>query len=283
MRNRSGDPYKPSALRGYEQALRTHLLPSIGGARLDDVRRPDLQALADRLVRDGLSPSTVRNALMPMRAICRERTRAAKSRTTRLVDSSFQLFADVEIASRSRERQRRCWQHSSRKDRPLWATAFYAGLRRGELQALRWSDLDTARGVIQVRRSWDRVAGETRTQVGGRPPSGSDSTSSRGPSGCRRPTQSQMRSSSDAPPTVRSSQGPSPTGPVGRGTQRDFAPITLHECRHTYASFMIAAGVNREGAADVHGTRVDHHHARSLREALPGLRRRGSRPPQRLS
>ena len=67
VRNRSGDPYKPSALRGYEQALRTHLLPLfIGGARLDDVRRPDLQALADQLRRDGLSPSTVRNALMPV-------------------------------------------------------------------------------------------------------------------------------------------------------------------------------------------------------------------------
>jgi len=27
VRNRSGDPYKPSALRGYEQALRARLLP----------------------------------------------------------------------------------------------------------------------------------------------------------------------------------------------------------------------------------------------------------------
>ena len=30
------------------------------------------------------------------------------------------------------------------RDRPLWATAMYAGLRRGELRALRWEDVDLA-------------------------------------------------------------------------------------------------------------------------------------------
>jgi integrase len=34
----------------------------------------------------------------------------------------------------------------------LWAVAFYAGLRRGELIGLRWSDVDLAAGVIHVRR-----------------------------------------------------------------------------------------------------------------------------------
>lgn len=40
-----------------------------------------------------------------------------------------------------------------------WATAMYAGLRRGELQALRWSDVDLARGLIHVQRSWDVIEG----------------------------------------------------------------------------------------------------------------------------
>src|SRR5215208_8190892 len=44
-------------------------------------------------------------------------------------------------------------------DRALWATALYAGLRRGELQALRWSDVDFDRGLIRVERSWDEQAG----------------------------------------------------------------------------------------------------------------------------
>ena len=41
------------------------------------------------------------------------------------------------------------------QDRALWATAFYAGLRRGELRALRWIDVDLAGRVIRVERSWD--------------------------------------------------------------------------------------------------------------------------------
>lgn len=55
-------------------------------------------------------------------------------------------------------------------DRALWATAIYAGLRRGELRALRCDDIDLERGVIHVRRSWDDVEGEkaTKTSAGER-------------------------------------------------------------------------------------------------------------------
>lgn len=44
IRNRSGDPYKPSALRGYEQALNTRVLPTVGDRRLGDIRRSDVSA-----------------------------------------------------------------------------------------------------------------------------------------------------------------------------------------------------------------------------------------------
>jgi integrase len=46
-------------------------------------------------------------------------------------------------------------------ERALWATALYAGLRRGELRAMRWSDVDLAAepAVIHVRRTWDDVEG----------------------------------------------------------------------------------------------------------------------------
>jgi integrase len=40
-------------------------------------------------------------------------------------------------------------------DQALWATAMYAGLRSGELQALTWENADLAAGLIQVERSYD--------------------------------------------------------------------------------------------------------------------------------
>ena len=45
---------------------------------------------------------------------------------------------------------------------PLFATATYAGLRKGELRALRKSDVDLERRLILVRRS-----GERTTTIGG--------------------------------------------------------------------------------------------------------------------
>jgi integrase len=39
------------------------------------------------------------------------------------------------------------------QDRAIWATAPYAGLRRGELKALRWDDVDLGKGVLRVERA----------------------------------------------------------------------------------------------------------------------------------
>src|SRR4051794_39702693 len=71
IRTRSGDPWKPSTLRGYEAALRRQVLPHLGYLKLSDVRRNDVQDLADKMLSGGADPSTVRNALMPVRAIFR--------------------------------------------------------------------------------------------------------------------------------------------------------------------------------------------------------------------
>ena len=69
--NRSGDPYKPSALRSYERAMRLRVLPAFGDVRLAGVHRPDLQEFADGLLSERLNPSTIQVTLLPLRAIFR--------------------------------------------------------------------------------------------------------------------------------------------------------------------------------------------------------------------
>src|ERR671918_3046961 len=71
VRTRSGDVYKPSAIRSYDAALRDHVVPRIGRTRLADVQRRDVQRIADDLLAEGRDPSTIRNALMPLRVIFR--------------------------------------------------------------------------------------------------------------------------------------------------------------------------------------------------------------------
>jgi len=71
VRTRSGDQYKPSALRSYEQSLSTHVLPKLGRMRFSAISRVTIQDLVDHMVASGAAPSTTRNAVLPMRAIYR--------------------------------------------------------------------------------------------------------------------------------------------------------------------------------------------------------------------
>ena len=158
IRPRSGDPYKPSALRGYEAALRDRIVPEFGGARLSELRLIDVQDFADRLLAAGLDPSTIRNAIMPLRAICRR----AVARGELTVNPTIGL----ELPAVRGSRDRIATPHEAAalvgalpdQDRALWATALYAGLRRGEVQALAWEAVDLTEGVIRVDRAWDDKA-----------------------------------------------------------------------------------------------------------------------------
>jgi integrase len=87
VRTRSGETYKPSALRSYEQALRLKVLPELGRLRLSAINRNAVQDLVDRLVAQELNPSSVRNAILPLRAIYRRAT----SRSAVLVNPTLGL------------------------------------------------------------------------------------------------------------------------------------------------------------------------------------------------
>ena len=245
IRNRSGDPYKPSVLRGYKRALKQRILPDLGGVRLSDVRRNDVQDLADRMIAEGCDPSTVRNALMPLRAVYRRaiaRGQVAVNPTTNLelpaVRGRRDRIADPQEAAK-------LIAAVPVRGRALWATAMYAGLRAGELLALRWSDVDLAEGVIRVERSWDVKAGpvEPKSKAGRRAV----------------PIAAALR---DCLVEHKLAQRRSEGLVFGRTAERPFNPSSVvrraktawqsaglnpikpQEARHTFASLMIAAGVN---------------------------------------
>jgi len=246
IRNRSGDRYKPSTLRGYEQALREYIYPELGMAKLQDVRAGDVQHLVDRLVGRGLNPSTVRNALLPLRAICR--------RALRNGDIKANPTAGVEIPAVRGRRTRivapvealTLINNAPAEERALWATAFYAGLRRGEVQALTWDGVDLAAGLISVERSWDQKQGpvEPKSAAGFR----------RTPiAAVRRDYLVQHRVTQDKDKGAlvfgRTDSTPFSPSTVAQRAARAWRagglePVTLHECRHTFATLMIAAGVN---------------------------------------
>ena len=164
IRNRSGRPYKPSALRTIEQDLRRHLVPFLGDKPMTTIMRRDLQRLVGRWLDEGFSPSKIRSIVNALRVLWRD--------FDLLTDSDNQLLADPTRGLRlpgggGRPEQivgpaeaRRLIEALEPGDRALWATAVYAGLRHGELRALQVRDINLERHHIVVRRGWDQYEGE---------------------------------------------------------------------------------------------------------------------------
>jgi integrase len=244
VRNRSGDRYKPSALRGYETSMRLRVLPDLGGARLSEITSVTVQDLVDRMLAADLDASTIRNTLMPLRAIYR--------RALARGDVAVNPIAGIELPAVRGKRDRIAAPAEATAlvaalpddDRAVWATAFYAGLRLGELWALRREDVDLEAGVIRVERSWDRRDGviEPKSRAGRRAV----------------PIIAALRPHLAARKLRRGTGAVLLFGEGRRPFNRDqlvaraakawktagLEPIGLHECRHTFASILIAAGVN---------------------------------------
>jgi integrase len=127
-------------------------------------------------------------------------------------------------------------------DRALWATAMYAGLRRGELMALRWDDVDLAAGRIRVERSWDPKEGIIA-------PKSAAAVRTVPIAAVLRDylDEHRLRTRTEGLVFGRSAETPFDARALARRAEtawKRLEPISLHECRHTFASLMIAAGAN---------------------------------------
>jgi integrase len=257
MRTRSGAVYKPSVVRGYESSLRLRLRPALGARKLSDVSRRDVQRLVDSWLGEGMDASTIRNSLMPLRVIYR-----------RAIEDGLVALSPCERLRLPRvegRRERIAGADEARlllaalplPDRALYSTAFFAGLRLGELRALRWRDVELARNRIHVERSLDGTGAtiDTKTRAGERivPIL----------TGELRDVLSEHRKASRGEPGDFVFVGSSPARPVSASAvyrrvrtawrRADLSPINLHEARHTFASTAIAAGVNAKAIATYMG------------------------------
>jgi len=276
IRNRNRRRYKPASLRSYAGDMTLYVLDNYGGRRLADIRADDLQRLVDRLVGSGLSGSRVRNVVVPLQALYRRHRREVPVNPTRDLDLPEVGGSRVWHGTPAEAQEKLAALPVS--ERALWATALYAGLRRGELRGLRVSDvhgLDEGGDdrCIDIVRSWDDKEGEIT------PKSAAGTRRVPLPETLRAVLADHVRHAErDANDFIFGATGRSPFSPSYVRATADKAwkaagleRVTLHECRHGYASFLDAAGIS-EARADRYlghaGTTVSDRYRHRLRGQL---------------
>ncbi len=246
FRTRGRRPFKPTTRKATEQNYRLRVTDRFGRHRLDQLDHVDLQDFIDELDAAGTGPSTIEAAVLPLRLIFRW----ARARGIVAIDPTDGL----ELPQKpSRQRVPPSPADAARllaavpdADRPVWATAMLAGLRRGEILALDWSNINLSAGVLRVERSYDPTSGLYLLPKSKHGIRTVPVTAALAPYLREHALRSGRRDglvfgdSATRPLDSRRLQERADDAWRSAGLTR----ATLHACRHLYASMSIAAGVN---------------------------------------
>ena len=149
---------KASSIHAKKLILGNHLYPTLGDRRLDTIGDEDVQQLKGRL--SSLAPKTVNNVLTVLSKLLRVATRWKVIPT---VSCSIDL---LRVALRppkfydfgEYERLRQAARALGTRDECALLLGADAGLRAGEIIALRWEDVDFVRRHITVQQQmWRRI------------------------------------------------------------------------------------------------------------------------------
>ena len=149
---------KTSTYATYCLLVRCHLVPELGGRT--DVTEEDAQALVNRKLAAGLSRKTVRDIVTVLRMILRFAARR-NLMPARRIDVTFPTERErrePEVLTLANQRRLMTYvrEHFSFRNLGI-CICLSAGLRIGEVCALQWEDIDTAAGIIRVRKTLQRI------------------------------------------------------------------------------------------------------------------------------
>lgn len=148
-------------------ALRVHLVPFFGERQLDRIKPEDVDDLMRLLRSRGCSPKTIRNYVGTLSALFNyaEQKGWASGNPCRYVElPAHERSDDIRFLDPDEVELLLAGipdDEFGPLDRALYVTAAMTGLRKGELIALRWRDIDWTAGRVRVRRNY--VLGEFGT------------------------------------------------------------------------------------------------------------------------
>lgn len=141
----------------YRIAVRKHLVPAVGGQRLDRLTPEHLERLYRRMMEGGSSPGTAHQVHRTARTALGEAVRrnyvqrnaAELAKGPRVERGTVEPYSleEVQLILATARKQR---------SGARWAVALALGLRQGEALGLQWADIDLLGAALRVRESRPR-------------------------------------------------------------------------------------------------------------------------------
>jgi integrase len=283
-----------AAQRGYgehnranmERLIDDHLVPFFGKLDLRRLTKADVTsfggAMAEKPNRQrpgqNLGQASVRNSLAILSNVLHWLEEQAELEFRIPVRGIIALGTKAAAAQGAESRAREAWTWAEAQEllalappalRPLLFTALHSGMRKGELLALEWADVDFSRGQLLIRRNLTRFAKKKPTKSGRirRVEMSRDLQELlRGLAADR--FKAAALGSALPPERVFLDRGGEPWKYMSLGTAwhrlirrahglRQVRPLPFHSWRHTYVSLAMDAGVNPVWIAAQIGDRIE--------------------------
>jgi integrase len=149
---------KKSSYSAYMLLIENHLLPSFGNQL--SVGESDIQEFVFRKLDEGLSQKTIKDILIVLKMILKF---GVKNKLIEYQQFDVQFPTEreryeIEVLSKSNQKKIMNYvqEHFTFKNLGIYI-CLSAGIRIGEICALTWDDIDTETGIINIRKTIQRI------------------------------------------------------------------------------------------------------------------------------
>ena len=145
---------RESTYESYRRQVRRYVVPAIGRVKLKSLSAMHVQGMYRSMLNRGLSSRTVQYTHAVLHRALKQAMRWGLVPRNVCEDVNRPQLKTDEIQPLDREQTRKLLQ-AAKGDRlhALYVVAVTAGLRPGEMLALRWSDVDLEAGTLQINRA----------------------------------------------------------------------------------------------------------------------------------